>query len=61
MTKENGISFDDFDNVKTVLISDEAHHLNVATKKLSKDEEESKHSWEETVKCILEEIVKTFF
>ena len=52
MTKENGISFDDFDNVKTVLISDEAHHLNVATKKLSKDEEESKHSWEETVKCI---------
>lgn len=52
MTKENGISFDDFDNVKTVLISDEAHHLNVATKKLSKDEEESKHSWEETVKYI---------
>ena len=52
MTKENGLSFDDFDNVKTVLISDEAHHLNVATKKLSKDEEESKHSWEETVKYI---------
>ena len=52
LTKENGISFDDFDNEKTVLISDEAHHLNVATKKLSKDEEESKHSWEETVKYI---------
>lgn len=25
LTKENGISFDDFDDVKTVLISDEAH------------------------------------
>lgn len=51
-TKENGISFEDFDDTKTVLISDEAHHLNVATKKLSKEEEDSKHSWEETVKCI---------
>lgn len=26
MTKENGMSFDDFDNQKVVLISDEAHH-----------------------------------
>lgn len=33
MTKENGMSFDDFDNQKVVLISDEAHHLNVDTKK----------------------------
>lgn len=54
LTKENGISFDDFDDIKTVLISDEAHHLNVTTKKLSKDEEESKHSWEQTVKTIFE-------
>lgn len=52
MTKENGISFDDFDEMKTVLISDEAHHLNVATKKLNRDEEESRHSWEQTVKNI---------
>lgn len=54
ITKENGISFDDFDDIKTVLISDEAHHLNVTTKKLGKDEEENKHSWEQTVKSIFD-------
>lgn len=52
MTKENGISFDDFDGKKIVLISDEAHHLNVSTKKMSKDEEENYHSWEYTVSNI---------
>ncbi len=53
MTKENGMSFDDFDNQKVVLISDEAHHLNVDTKKkLSSSEESSYHSWEQTVKNI---------
>lgn len=50
--KENGITFDDFTDIKTVLISDEAHHLNVSTKKPSKDEEENSHSWEQTVKNI---------
>lgn len=54
VTKENGISFDDFDDVKTVLISDEAHHLNASTKKLSKDEEDNYHSWEQTVKSIFD-------
>lgn len=53
MTKENGMSFDDFDNKKVVLISDEAHHLNVDTKKkMSTEESESYHSWEQTVKNI---------
>lgn len=52
--KENGISFDDFESVKTVLISDEAHHLNATTKKLSKDEEDNYHSWEQTVKSIFD-------
>lgn len=53
MTKENGMSFDDFDNQKVVLISDEAHHLNVDTKKkMSTEESESYHSWEQTVKNI---------
>ena len=51
-TKENGISFDDFDDVKTVLISDEAHHLNVTTKKPSQKEKDNYHSWEQTVKSI---------
>lgn len=49
LTKENSISFDDFNSMKTVLISDEAHHLNASTKKMNKEEKENYHSWEETV------------
>lgn len=53
MVKENSMSFDDFDEQKVVLISDEAHHLNVDTKKkMSAEEESSYHSWEQTVKNI---------
>ena len=47
--KENSLSVDDFANRKVVLISDEAHHLNADTKKMSKDEEENYKSWEHTV------------
>lgn len=50
--KENAVSFDDFQNNKVVLISDEAHHLNASTKKMNKEEEESYHSWEQTVERI---------
>lgn len=50
--KENALSIDDFKNQKVVLISDEAHHLNADTKKMSKDEEENYKSWEYTVNCI---------
>lgn len=54
--KENAISFEDFVGKKVVLISDEAHHLNVDTKTLekNKDEQESYHSWEQTVRRIFE-------
>ncbi len=52
LTKENGMSFDDFENQKVVLISDEAHHLNVDTKKMGKEESEIYHSWEKTVNYI---------
>ena len=52
--KENALSFDDFVGRKIVLISDEAHHLNADTKKLSKDEEANHHSWEQTVRRIFE-------
>ena len=54
--KENSLSFDDFVGKKVVLISDEAHHLNVDTKTLdkSKDEQDSYHSWEQTVRRIFE-------
>ncbi len=54
--KENGITFEDFNDKKVVLISDEAHHLNVDTKTLSKnkDEQDSYHSWEQTVRRIFD-------
>ncbi len=48
--KENGMSFDDFDERKVVLISDEAHHLNVDKRNMNKDELENHNSWEQTVK-----------
>ena len=47
-------SFEDFDGKKTVLISDEAHHINVDTRRMNKQEEESYHSWEQTVRNIFE-------
>lgn len=54
--KENFISYDDFADKKVVLISDEAHHLNVDTKTLekNKDEQANYHSWEYTVRRIFE-------
>ena len=52
--KENGLSISDFAEQKIVLISDEAHHLNVDTKKLKGEEQENYHSWEQTVKTIFE-------
>ena len=53
--KENAMSFDDFEDRRVVLISDEAHHLNVDTKKkMSAEEESSYHSWERTVRNIFE-------
>jgi len=54
--KENTPSFDDFSEQKTVLIADEAHHLNVDTRKgkLDKAEEEARMSWETTVTRIFQ-------
>ena len=52
--KENAPSFDDFNEQKTVLIADEAHHLNVDTRrgKVDKAEEDLRMSWETTVSRI---------
>jgi len=53
--KENSLSYDDFQETKIVLISDEAHHINAETKKkneLKKDEIEDILSWEATVNRI---------
>src|SRR5690606_13803552 len=47
--KECGMTLDDFDDRKVVLISDEAHHLNVDTRRMSQEEELSYRSWETTV------------
>ena len=54
--RENAISYEDFEGKKVVLISDEAHHLNVDTKtrERNKDERENYHSWEYTVRRIFE-------
>lgn len=55
MVKEGAMSFDDFEGQKVVLISDEAHHLNVDTrKKMSQGESENYRSWENTVKSIFD-------
>lgn len=48
--KENTLTYEDFDGQDTVLISDEAHHLQTLTKNaLSRSEEQEKKSWEYTV------------
>ena len=57
-TKENAVTIEDFAERKVVLISDEAHHLNADTRKANKEEEESTHSWEETVTRIFQQNVE---
>mgnify|MGYP000362640150 FL=1 len=52
--KENALTYEDFEDKKIVLLSDEAHHINAETKKgkKTKDELESILSWEGTVNKI---------
>ena len=50
--KENCITYEDFKDKKIVLLSDEAHHINVSTKS-DKDFEEL--NWESTVQRIFEQ------
>ncbi|MDO4570715.1 MAG: DEAD/DEAH box helicase family protein [Planctomycetia bacterium] len=53
--KENSPSFDDFLEQKTVLIADEAHHLNVDTRRGRVDATDSlRQNWETTVRRIFE-------
>jgi len=53
--KEDWLSYEDFEENKIVILSDEAHHINSTTKKgkLNKSEVEEKSSWENTVMQIL--------
>lgn len=53
--RENSLTYDDFEDKKIALISDEAHHINAETKKgaeLSQDELFETVSWEGTVQKI---------
>ena len=49
--KENSLTYEDFEEKRIVLLSDEAHHINAETKKgkRTKDEMEALVSWESTV------------
>lgn len=48
--QENSITYEDFEEMKVVFLSDEAHHINALTKsKLDKEEQEEVKSWEQTV------------
>src|SRR3954470_5723838 len=53
--QENSLTYEDFQDKKIVLISDEAHHINVETKsgkQLSNEERKEINSWENTVNKI---------
>lgn len=52
--KENGITYEDFKQNKTVILSDEAHHINASTKKWISKEQTGDASWENTVVQILD-------
>ena len=52
--KENSVSIDDFKEHKTVIIADEAHRLNVDTrKKLKKSDEDNIRNWETAVQSAI--------
>ena len=53
--RENGLTYDDFETQRIVLISDEAHHINADTKKgekLTQEELFETITWEHTVRRI---------
>ncbi len=53
--RENALTFEDFKSQKTVLLSDEAHHLNVSTRQRQQRQLEidtGKPTWENTVEKI---------
>jgi len=50
---ENSLTYEDFENKKIVLLSDEAHHLNVATKSKQQSLLDEENNWEATVMKVL--------
>lgn len=51
--KENALTYDDLAEHDLVLLSDEAHHLNVDTKKLNADKQKDNNSWESTINTVM--------
>ena len=51
--KENSLSLEDFKNNAVVILADEAHSLNVETRKNSKTEVKEEENWERSVKLPL--------
>ena len=47
--RENALTYEDFSDQPVVLISDEAHHMNVATRQGTVNDTESAKDWETTV------------
>jgi type III restriction enzyme len=55
--QENAVSYEDFEQIKTVFLSDEAHHINTLTKnwaKMTKEEQGESTSWENTINKIFQ-------
>ena len=55
--QENSVTLEDFERMKLVFLSDEAHHINTLTKQqsqLNREEQEELTSWENTVSRILQ-------
>ncbi|MBP9742229.1 MAG: DEAD/DEAH box helicase family protein [Burkholderiales bacterium] len=50
---ENSLTYEDFENKKIVLLSDEAHHLNVATGRAQQSFLDEENNWEATVMKVL--------
>ncbi len=53
--KENSITFEDFKDKKIVLLSDEAHHMQAATRQQALSPELEKPTWENTVDKIFKQ------
>lgn len=50
---ENALTYEDFSDKKLVVLSDEAHHINVATKSANKSLIDEENNWETTVLKVL--------
>lgn len=48
-SKENSLTYNDFEENKIVFISDESHHINTLTKKDSRSKTDEETSWEYTI------------